>query len=395
MVNKKSLYILLGLSVCFLAGCGNIQKETLFVDMEMEQAADIPENTLPETESPETKPVFGTIQENPSTENLPQEESGFIPEPSVGEPVYDPCDYMELDDYYTRSFRSKLEKRIPTEEEIDAYIEDIFHDISNTYRNSSGIIQPDSIIEIEYSLYSDEKETSSPKTSLFEMGAGYLPKKTEEKLIGQKAGFETEVPYEDIFPDENENITVKLKILSIRSFYPVDDESISIITQNRFLNLSTYREYVREELQEQYDMENEDIWAYDYLNALSKMGHAKILSYPEDALAFQKDIQLRIWQDEFPGFAVTDDILEMCEEEAKNRMYIEMAVRMISKEQDIHLTKEEYEHEIKRMKQQNHIETDEQWDHFKEIYGEDYIWQMAMFYKLSRTMMIDRDYLKK
>jgi len=268
-----------------------------------------------------------------------------------------------------------------TEEEIDARIQDYFHDT----------VQEGDTVNIDYTGYLDGEpfEGGSAEGDTLDIGSGRFIDGFESGLVGVKVGETVDLNLtfpENYSPDMAGKAVVFTVTVNEISNTIAPEYTLDNVTSNTpCQSLDEYRATIYDEIYSEHrEKRMSDIW-YQVIE------NATISGYPQDEVDVYADEMSSYYRQMAQGYGVdfttflsvnnyTEETFEAeCQEYGKSVMDETMVLHSLANAENITITDEEYETEINKIVEQTKMPKEQIVQYYG---GEEYIRQSLLFTKM-------------
>lgn len=235
------------------------------------------------------------------------------------------------------------------------------------------------IVRAGFEYYIDGEIADTLDGVVFMIGDGTFPEEVEESFLGKTAGAVCE---SDVLVSEG-MLHVKAVLDSVREYYPINDDTIAVLTDERYQNVSTFRDAVYQELLEEAENERIARIKEEVIPVLYALSNIKTV--PEEALQYHLDKMIRIYKAVYGEEKYQENKEEVDKNfsrTAYSNLVTEMLVNYVAEKEGITVSDEDYREEAAKIREQNHIETADEWNGYLEIYGKETVMQYAKLRKV-------------
>ena len=386
-MKKRYLLILALLTLFAVSGCSKKEDDWIegsFAEVEGESAADVEYWEAVEKKNLQDK----TEDSADNTTHAVKYDDTYD---QKEEPDYKVEDYITVHNYIGMRLKDPGARSV-TAFDVQVRLQETLHAYRNTYDKAGAVVQDGGIIDVDYQIEVDGEIYKSRENVRTGIGDHLLPKEVEKELVGKKAGdsVEVNVDYADDYFDKNlrgKTATVKATLRSVRAFYSLSNETIATLTNQKYQTVEAYMDYLYDDLVRSAEERRLIDFFEQIVNQMRD--HFDLDGFPEDALAYHKDVQRRIYIYQFGPLEENetyqekrDQIEEGLEEAAKESLVLEMVTRYIAEQEGITVTQEEYEKQAASLREDFFLNTPEKWDEYLAVYGEDSVMEDALLRKV-------------
>lgn len=392
-MKKRYLLILALLTLFAVSGCSKKEDDWIkgsFAEVEGESAADVEYWEAVEKKNLQDKTEVQDKTED-SADNTTHAVKYDDTYDQKEEPDYKVEDYITVHNYIGMRLKDPGARSV-TAFDVQVRLQETLHAYRNTYDKAGAVVQDGGIIDVDYQIEVDGEIYKSRENVRTGIGDHLLPKEVEKELVGKKAGdsVEVNVDYADDYFDKNlrgKTATVKATLRSVRAFYSLSNETIATLTNQKYQTVEAYMDYLYDDLVRSAEERRLIDFFEQIVNQMRD--HFDLDGFPEDALAYHKDVQRRIYIYQFGPLEENetyqekrDQIEEGLEEAAKESLVLEMVTRYIAEQEGITVTQEEYEKQAASLREDFFLNTPEKWDEYLAVYGEDSVMEDALLRKV-------------
>ena len=299
---------------------------------------------------------------------------------------------LKASDYVTDCVYAGLMLRDPglaevTDSDVEAKVMQAFEDYdTGTYAYSGPAETGKAVaVSVEYSMPDGEKAGVSERTKL---GGGTLPQEIEEALVGLKAGSEFG-PVTFTYPEDGDipllrgtETTASGILTEVREYRSVSDQSIAEMTNQRYVNLDTYRKHVREELE--FNAEDNRWRALADQTMAFLMENLEISGYPEKELNEMTEAVRAAYTDEDGNLLYSEEEIKA---DAESQVAAMLALLYVAEKESIEITETDCVQAAQYRRRVAEIETPEDWDAYLSEYGKESVLTDALYLKVMNRLI--------
>lgn len=333
-----------------------------------------------QTEGAETETEAGTEGAQEETESQSEgAEAESEAETEAAVELGERPDYQALD-YVTLGAYNGLEVTVDpvaqvTEEEIDATIEasvtsgDLYDEVTE------GTVQEGDLVNIDYvgTLDGEAFDGGTAEGYDLEIGSGSFIDGFEDGLVGVNVGDTVDLNL--TFPENygsaelaGQDTVFTVTVNSIKVMPQIDDELANTLSGGEYTTMEGYREYIREQLQQSNEQEQETNILIDLMTQLYNT--STIEGYPQElvdysltAATLTYESTAQMYGMELEDFLsayygmTQDDFNQQMEEYIKQSLQQEMILKAIAEEEGMTVSDEEYTEGCENYRQAQGYET--------------------------------------